>query len=337
METARTASSELIARVRDLEADNDFRGVVRLLEPVSRADLLRYPELGYQLAYAWRRMGRAGDALELTEALQLPVRRRAAPGLERRRLNLEAMLRFEAGDVEWASSLWQRLVERASVDGDHLLLAAAHNNLGVIHTLMGQHSQAIATYGRALMAYQRLGDRRGLAQAHQNLGITCREAGLTSESEAHFRNAIAFARSTGSEDVLGRAEEERSLLYMAEGDTEMAEITARRALQRLEREGDLVGVGEALRVMGIVALRERRTADASERLEGALTRARETNNALLEAETLEAMAVLAESEGQVDLAHRRRADADAIFQRMNAAAWGRQMRARTRELTGPTW
>ncbi|MEJ2187313.1 MAG: tetratricopeptide repeat protein, partial [Gemmatimonadota bacterium] len=297
MTNARKASPELIVRVRDLEASNDFRGVVRLLEALPRPDLLRQPELGYHLAYGWRRVGRAADALELAEALDLPVRRRAVPGLERRRLNLEAMLRFEAGDVEWALSLWQQLVEKASADGDHVLLAAAHNNLGVIHTLMGQYSQAIATYARALMAYQRLGDRRGLAQAHQNLGITCREAGLTAESEAHFRDAIAHARSTGSEDVLGRAEEERSLLYMAEGDTQMAEITARRALKRLEREGDLAGVGEALRVMGIVALRERRTADASERLEGALARARETNHVLLEADTLEATAVRAASAG----------------------------------------
>jgi tetratricopeptide (TPR) repeat protein len=333
MDAAPPVSAELLERVRALGAAGDYPGVVRLLEPVPRSALLTEPELGYHLAYAWRRVGRTADALALTEALSRPVRRGASAWLIRRRLNLEAMLRFDHGDVPSAEQLWAEVVEHASVADDQQLLAAALNNLGIVLTLQDRIDAALAVYNRALLASRRLGDRRLMAQAHQNIAIVYRELGRPEEASTHFEQALSEARRAGSEDVRGRVEEERALLMLESGDAPLAAATARRALDRLEAIADLHGQGEALRVLGIVALHEQRSSDARGYLERALALALQGHNALLEAETREGLAVLADREGSPATAARERRRATARFAAMRAQPWGVRIRARTAALT----
>lgn len=329
-------AAEALARARVLEEERDYAAVVSLLEPLDSGWRTTEPELGYRLAYAWRRVGRTREALALTEALDVPVRRGARAPLARRRISLEAMLRYDLGEVGQAEQLWEALAADAAEAGDHVLEAAASNNLGVVRTLQGRTEEALASYLRALLASRRLGDRRGLAQAHQNLGILYRERGLPREAASHFRQALEHARSSASEDVLGRIEEERAVLLLDEGDERLATLTATRALSRLRRIGDRAGAGEALRVLGIAALRRGALDTAGERLVEALEEGTAAGSALLRAETLEALAVLARAEGRVSEAEERAAAASALFEQMGAAPWGRHIRARTAALAGLT-
>lgn len=325
-------SLDLLGRARALAERRDYAGVAALLEDVEEAALVDEPELGYHLAYAWRRLGRSVDALRLAGAVDVPIRRRAEDRLVRRHISLEAMLRYDIGEVGRAEQLWEKQAEVAAAADDYVLLAAAYNNLGVVRTLQDRTEEALASYTRALLASRRLGDRRGLAQAHQNLAILFRERRLAREASAHFRQAMEHARVSGSEDVLGRAEEERALLFLDGGDEPLATVSARRGLERLVRIGDGAGEGEALRVLGITALRRGDHPDARTRLTAARERADASASALLMAETLEALAVLESLEGRGEEAERLRAEATAGFRKVGAPAWGRRIRARTAEL-----
>lgn len=326
-------SPELLARARTLEEARDYAGIVALLEPAGDPHLAE-PELGYRLAYAWRRVGRSRDALSLAEALEGPVRRRAEDPLARRRANLEALLRYDVGEVSRAEQLWEGLAAESTEAGDHFLAAAAFNNLGVVRTLQDRTEEALASYNRALLASRRLGDRRGLAQAHQNLAILYRELGHGSEADSRFRHAMEHARASGSEDVLGRAEEERALLFLDRDDEPMATLTARRALDRLAGLGDVGGAGEARRVLGIASLRRRDHAEAGRFFRAALEDAAVSGSALLRAETLEALALLEAAGGRGDRAEGHRREAADVFEAMGAAAWGRRIRSRTAALAG---
>ena len=332
MSEGAAGTRDLLSRARALEDGGGYAAVVRLLEPVGREVLLAEPELGYRLAYAWRRTGATADALRLCADLDVPVRRGAADWLIRRRLNLEAMLRFDQGDVAGAAALWQAVVEHASEAGDQALLSAAHNNLVIVHTLQDRMEEAVAAYNRALLAARQTGDRRGAAQAHQNLAIIFREKRMPFEADGHFRQAAQGAIAAASDDVRGRVEEERALLLLDLDDVRMAEATAGRALRILEDISDMSGAGEAHRVLGIIALRRNENENAREHLLRARELAVRAHNALLEAETLEAMAVLATRRGGNDIAHAYREQAEEKFVRMHAEPWGRRIRARTAEL-----
>jgi tetratricopeptide (TPR) repeat protein len=334
MDAASPVTPELLERARALVASDDYAEVVRLLDDVAPAELYAEPELGYHLAYARRRIGRTAEALQLAEELALPVRRSAAEWLIRRRLNLEAMLRFDHGDVPAAEQLWSEVIEHASSADDQRLLAAALNNLGIVFTLQDRIDAALAVYHRALLASRRLGDRRGMAQAHQNIAIVLRELARPAEADTHFEEALLDARRAGSEDVRGRVEEERALLMLEFGDAPLAAASARRALERLVGIADVHGQGEALRVLGIIALRRRQLDDARRELERALALALTGHNALLEAETREALAVLADLEGAAQAATTHRRQASARFAAMRAQPWGARIRRRTATLAG---
>lgn len=332
MGEARGELQELLEHARARSGAGDHAGVARLLADVPEELLLAEPELGYHLAYAWRRTGRPREALTLTTRLRDPVRRAAAAWLERRRLNLEAMIRYEMGEPLAAAALWEELVQLCGESDDRRLLAAAHNNLGVAFTLHDRVDEAFATYQRALHACRGMGDRRGMAQAHQNLAILLRELGRTGDADRHFAQALHEARASASEDVRGRVEEERALLELDAGDARLAEALATRSLRRLRGIGDAAGEGEALRVLGIVALHQRRLDLARERLAAALDLAKSLPNPLLEGETCEALAVLEELLGGADAAAGHRQDAEARFHALHALPWGRRIRARTAAL-----
>lgn len=327
-----TDTGALLERVRALEAEQDFRSIVRELQACDRRDLLAEPGLGLTLAVALRVLGDPDAALALVRELDEPARRRGSERLNRRLLNLRAALRFERGDVAAAQELWEALLERSAREDDPGAAARASNNLGVVHTLQGRPDQALAAYGRARAACQRLGDRRGLAQAAQNLAITYRETGFHDHAHAHFAEAADHARASGSEDVLGRVEEERALLLLMEGDPALAERHARRALDRLARLADRAGQGEALRVLGLVALVQGRFDDATERLTLALDHARAAGAALLEAETLAALAAVRRRQGRHGEADEPDAEAAESFRRLNAEAWGERIRQRIQQL-----
>src|SRR5688572_2541426 len=155
-----------------LHEARDYRGLAALLEAQDAATIAASAQLAFWLADAWRRLGRGADALGVLRAAAHEFGRLGNDPLERHRLNLEGMLRFDAGDVARAEENWRELLALASAAHDDDFVARANNNLGVIYTLHGRAEEAIACYERALAAYRRVGRRRGLAQAHQNLGIT---------------------------------------------------------------------------------------------------------------------------------------------------------------------
>ncbi len=316
----------LLEQARALVAGRDYPGLVTLLGPVPREQLLAEPELGFLLAEAWRRAGERARALELARALEPVCRRRGNDRLYRERSNLEGILLFESGDLGGAEAEWRRLLDAASRAGDEEFVARANQNLGILYTLAARWEEALASYERAIVAYQRLGYLRGLAQAHNNLAISYREMGFPDEADQAFRQAQDFARSDGSQDELGRIEQEWALLTAIRGDAAVARVTAERSLRRFRELGEPAGAGDALRVLGIVALWDARLEQARTRLEEALRLARELHLRLLEAETVEALAALALAAGDQGAAEVLRVEGERIFAELGATQWGMQIR-----------
>ncbi|MBI4408537.1 MAG: tetratricopeptide repeat protein [Gemmatimonadetes bacterium] len=322
------ARQETLERARALYEGREYRALVDHLSPLPRSDLLADPELAFWLADGWRRLGERDQALELTRAFAPVCRRRGNDRLNRNRLNLEGMLLFERGDVMEAQAQWQELHEAASEAADDEFVARATNNLGVVFTLQGAPAQALLSYGRAMTAYQRLGQRRGLAQAHHNAGIQYAELGFLREADAHFRQATEYARADGSEDEVARTEQERALLWLYRGDARLAEATARTSLRCFRSLGDAGGEGLALRVLGLIALADARREEARRHLDAALALARRTRDALLEAETLEALAAVENEHGEAAAAAAARRRADDLFDALGARSWGERVRTR---------
>lgn len=318
----------LLQEARDLNARGDYPSLRARLDSVPLSDLEAEPELAYLAAEVRRRTGETEEAAAWLERLVAVAGRRGNDRLNRRRLNLLGVLRFDRGQVAEAEEAWLELLDAATRAGDEEFVARACNNLGVVHTLNLQQEEALAAYARATAAYQRLGYRRGLAQSHHNLGISYREMGMLDKAQGHFHEAAAHARADGRGDEVARVEQERALLHLLHGDPALARATASWARDRYRGLEDRVGVAEAERVLGLALLAEGDLAGAQQVLEEAGLLAREAGAALLEAEVLEALAGVAQGRGDRAEVRRLRQQATRRFKEMGAMPWGRRARLR---------
>jgi tetratricopeptide (TPR) repeat protein len=331
MTAAREETHALLERARALDDARDYPELAEMLKAVPSPALEQEPTLGFLLADVLRRVGEGPEAVDVLDRLSTVLDRRGNDRLHRRRLNLLGTLHFEQGRLDAAREAWLRQVSDASTADDQEFVARANNNLGVLSSLSTDWEQAVAHYGRAVAAYQRLGYRRGLGQSHQNLAITYREMGFPDEAATHFQQAIHFA-GAASEDEVARAEQERAVLLLVIGDPAMASVTAQRARSRYRRLGDPAGEGETERVRGLVDLSLARFTESRAHLDRALELGVAAHAMLLEAETVEALAGLEEALENPGEADELRARADRLFATMGAPAWGAQTRLRVAEM-----
>src|SRR6478672_5662993 len=103
---------------------------------------------------------------------------------------------------------WYRAVEAtpAGRRGDARLLAAtAATRLGEFPVAETLADEALGLYRGALLAYQRLGDRRGTAEAYHNLGLIYRQLGDWRSAEDATGEALRHAEVLGERGLLALA------------------------------------------------------------------------------------------------------------------------------------
>ncbi|HEX2190656.1 MAG TPA: tetratricopeptide repeat protein, partial [Longimicrobiaceae bacterium] len=247
---ASPASAPSLEEVRALVARREWQRIVERVSPHAAGAGLD-PETRYHYADALRRTGRTEESLGIAAALVAPAHQRGDRWLQVHLANLTGICLFELGRNDEAEERFGQLLELASEWGDEESVGRACNNLGMLANIRGARDRALACYGRALAAYQRVGYTRGLAQTHHNLGISYRDLGFDGEADAHYLRAIEMAAAAESEDVVALAETERAVLRVRGGDGALARTLARRARDRFERIGDPVGRAETTRVLAL--------------------------------------------------------------------------------------
>lgn len=171
-------------------------------------------------------------------------------------VNLQGAAAFALGALARAEDRFAAAFHMAQLDADSLLTARATNNLGLIAALRGDADSAIASYQRAITAYQRMGHSQGLAESWHNLGISYRIRGeLNAADDAELR-AIEFATEATNPRLVAMAQVGRAEISLRRDDAAWARATAQRAASVFAALPDFLLQADALRVH----------ADASDRL-----------------------------------------------------------------------
>ena len=237
-----------------------------------------------------------------------------------RSLNLLGVIRFERGRLGEAEQSLAEALSLATQLGDSLTAARACNNLASAIHLRGRPDEAVGLYRGALLAYQRLGDRRGTAEAYHNLGLIYRQLGEWRDAEDATGEALRHAELVGERGLLALATTGRAELMVGAWRIWRRRGRSWSAPARLAAEaGDEVGVAEVERVRALVAYKAGDLTAALAHAEAALATAARDDSVVLGAECAALLALTLKRLGRGTEAEERRAEAEAGFRAFGAA------------------
>jgi tetratricopeptide (TPR) repeat protein len=311
---------ELVRSGRFAEALASFR---RMSEDVVR----HRPDAQLLAATAATRLGELSIAEELAVASLEQFHARGDDDGRLRSLNLLGVIYFERGRMQDAERVLAEALGLANQLNDSLLAARANNNLASALHLRGRPDEALGLYRGALLAYQRLGDRRGAAESYHNLALIFRQLGDWRNAEDATAMAVRHAELVGERGLLALATTGRAELMV-----ERRELSqAGQALDRAERwavaAGDEIGAAEVQRVRALAALRAQDYEEAFEKAETARAAALECGTALLVAECSGIAALALRALGRDNEAAARKAEAEDGFKALGAVTLLERLRA----------
>ena len=313
------ADPDLVATLRALLSAARYRDLVAAWHAAPEADARRSEAL-LLAATASMRLGDVARAGELAGDAAEAFRLRADQDGRLRALNLLGAVAFERGELDEAVNRFETARTLARQLDDTLFEAHAANNLASVAHLRGDAALALSLYRVALLAYQRLGDRRGITQTYHNLGLAFRDLGAWTDADEATVQAVRHARMVEDEALAAIAVTGRAELDVARGALDVAVRELDRASELAMEAGDAIGIAEIGRVRAIVALRQNAFEVALDEARRAGHMATEHGSALLAAECAAAEALALLRLERTDEARARRDLAADGFARLGAVA-----------------
>jgi tetratricopeptide (TPR) repeat protein len=305
--------------LRTLLAAGRFQDTLERYRELADGPESRRPDVQLLAATAATRLGdlAAGGSLA-NEALE-QFRARGDRDGSMRTLNLLGAIHWEHGHMADAELCFSEALRLARQLQDSLMLARACNNLASVAHLQGRSDEAAELYRGALLAYQRLGDRRGTAETYHNLGFAYRQAGEWRQAEDAAADAVRHAEIVGEPALLALVLAARAELNLERNDTELAARALERAGRYAAAAGDEIGAAEVQRVQALSALHQGDWQLALTHADTARAVARQHDSALLAAECAGIAARALHALGRDEESAERRGEAEAGFRRLGAA------------------
>lgn len=315
-----TPADDATGPLRELMRTGRFADALAAFRDLPPTVVGQRPDAQLLAATAATRLGELGVAEELAgSALELFHARGDADG-RLRSLNLLGVIYFERGRMQDSERVLAQALGLANQVGDSLLAARANNNLASSLHLRGRPEEALGLYRGALLAYQRLGDRRGTAESYHNLGLIFRQLGDWRNAEDATAMALRHAELVGERGLLALATTGRAELLVERAQFDQADRELERAERWAEEAGDEIGVAEVHRVAALAALRARAYTTAFELAEAARAAAHERGTVLLAAECCAIAALALRRLGRANEAAARKSEAENGFRALGAVS-----------------
>ena len=305
-------------QLRELVRAGRFSDALEWYRRIESSPTGRRPDAQLLAATAATRLGEFPTAEALADVALAQFRARGDADGRMRSLNLLGVIRFERGRLGEAEQSLAEALNLATQLGDSLTAARACNNLASAVHLRGRSDEALGLYRGALLAYQRLGDRRGAAESYHNLGLIYRQLGEWRNAEDATGEALRHAELVGERGLLALATTGRAELLAERAHLALARQELERAGRWAAEAGDEVGSAEVERVRALVAYREGDLAAALHHAEAARATARAFDSAVLAAECAALGALTLKRLGRLSEAEEWRAEAEAGFRSLGA-------------------
>ncbi|HSA56646.1 MAG TPA: tetratricopeptide repeat protein, partial [Gemmatimonadaceae bacterium] len=190
------------------------------------------------------------DCLEVAQVIAERTGEFAATGAV---LNVRAVIFWQRGRLDDAEALYREAQSCGERAGDRRLVAMIAQNLGIIATVRGEFSRALAHYQQSLETYRVLEQHREACGVLNNIGMVYTDLHRWDEAERAFGEATALCARV--EDAVTRALIDVNVaeLAIARADYDQAREVCDAALRRARSLGDQRAEAELRKHLGVVA------------------------------------------------------------------------------------
>jgi putative nucleotidyltransferase with HDIG domain len=228
--------------------------------------------------------GQTDAALDCLEAAQLVAEINGAHAALGAALNVRAVLEWHRGALDEAERLYVVAQQCAASSGDSRLVGMVAQNRGIIATVRGEFSTALDHYRTSLDAYRTLGNAPQLCGVLNNIGMVHTDLGQWEEAERAFREAIDSSVAAGDVVTRVLIDVNLAELAIAREDFGRARDICAASLRRARGMRDERAEAELLKQLGVVARETGHVDVAERHFDRADAIARERENVLLQAE-----------------------------------------------------
>jgi signal transduction histidine kinase/ActR/RegA family two-component response regulator len=137
----------------------------------------------------------------------------------------------------------------------HLELATTLKDLGLAEDQDKHFEASLTNYQRALVEFEKLGNRRYIAIVENNLGYLLLTLQRFNDAQAHLQRAIDLFEEFGDQVRGAQVKETIAQLHIASSHYEQADLAIKSALNTLEDSGEDALLAEALMTQGLVLCR----------------------------------------------------------------------------------
>ena len=312
--------------LRELVAAGRFQEALARHRAIGDPVLRQRAEVQLLAATAATRLGELSLAVSLAEGALDRFRSRGDRDGRMRAVNLLGAIAFEHGKLDIAERCFGEALLLAHDLDDNLMEARASNNLASLAVLRGRPEAALSLYRSALLAYSKLGDRRGTTEAYHNLGITFRLMKEWQDSQDAAAQAIRHAELVGERSLLALAVMGRAEIELERGDRDLARQELERASALAQEAGDAVGSAEVQRLTAVLAIAQGDYPTGLRLAQEARAVAERFGGVLLRAECHAAAARALRGLGRTVEAEQHRAEAARLFESLGAVRWLEELR-----------
>ena len=141
-----------------------------------------------------------------------------------------------------------------SIDAEKELVTAelwrALNRLGRRSTAFGRNSEALKTYGLALLMSERINDESGIASARNNIGLVYIAQGDYETALTFLKESLKLRQAPGDKLLIAQTMNSIGTAYKLQGDYSSALAHTEKSLKLQEEVGNKAGIALSLNQLG---------------------------------------------------------------------------------------
>jgi tetratricopeptide (TPR) repeat protein len=220
--------------------------------------------------------------------------------------NLLGTIYGDLGDVKNAIENFELALGKSQNDVNYTEKAKIEINLGIVNNIKGLYDEALTYFKRALINYEKVGDKKRIAEIHQNIGMVYTKKGDYTTSLKEFDESFAFAIETNYLQIIGFVYLSKAFVYSQLKDYEFASAFADKAMEIAYKLNDII---------------QRNTKNyplAENYLQTSLRLNIETGNQLNQAETYQELGLLYKDMGKGEESEKNLNLALEYFKKINA-------------------